>query len=80
MTGCLVPLGGFRRPANFILCLLIFTRGLLGGQIEMALSMSVNFISLVSSCVGLREEEPETAHAMSFTQSSLIAVSKLTAR
>ncbi len=45
---------------------------------EMAPSMSVNFISLVTSCVGLREEEPLTAHPMSFTWASHIATSMLT--
>ena len=28
---------------------------------EVAPSMSVNFISIVTSCVGLKEEEPQTA-------------------
>ena len=32
-----------------------------GSPFEMASSASVNFISLVTSCVGLQEEEPQTA-------------------
>ena len=39
---------------------------------------SVNFISLVTSCVGLWGEEPQTARPMSFTWASQIAVSVLT--
>ena len=41
-------------------------------------SWSVNFISQVTSCVRLREEEPQTAFPMSFTQVSHIATSLLT--
>ena len=33
---------------------------------EMAPSVSVNFTSLVNSCVGLQKEEPQTAQPMSF--------------
>ncbi len=44
----------------------------------MAPSVSVNFISLVTSCVGLQEEEPQTAPPMSFTWVSHIAASMLT--
>ncbi len=40
----------------------------------------VNFISLVTSCVGLQEEEPQTAHPMSFTWASHIAASMLMGR
>ena len=40
---------------------------------EMARSVSVNLISLVTSCAGPREEEPQTAHPMSFTWASHIA-------
>ena len=36
-----------------------------------------HFISLVASCVGLREEEPQTAHPMSFTTASHIAANVL---
>ena len=46
--------------------------------IEMAPSMSVNFISLVTSRDVLREEEPQTAHPMSFTWVSHIVASVLT--
>ena len=35
----------------------------------------VNFISLVTSCVGLREEESQTAHPMPFAWASHIATS-----
>ncbi len=48
------------------------------GRFGMAPSLSVNFISLVTSRVGLREEEPQKAHPMSFTWASLIAASVLT--
>ena len=41
-------------------------------------SWSVNFESLVISCVGLREEEPQTAHLMSFRWASHIVASMLT--
>ena len=41
-------------------------------------SWSVNFISLVTSCVGLWKEEPQTAHPMSFTWAYHIAASVLT--
>ena len=43
---------------------------------EMAPSMSVNLISLVTFCVGLREEEPQIAHPMSFTWGSLMALKR----
>ena len=43
-------------------------------EFGMAPSVSVNLVSLITSCVGLREEEPQTAHPMSFTW----AVSMLT--
>ena len=33
-------------------------------------SVSVNFIPLVTCCVGLRDVEPQTAHPMSFTWAS----------
>ena len=36
-------------------------------------STFVNFISLVTSCVGLLEEEPQAAHLMSFTWASHIS-------
>ena len=41
-------------------------------------SVSVTFISLVTSCAGLQQEEPQTAHLMSFTWASHIAASVLT--
>ena len=47
---------------------------------EKAPSVSVNIISLVTSCGGLRKEEPQTAHPMSFTWSSHIAARVLTGR
>ena len=37
--------------------------------------VSVIFISIVTSDVGLQEEEPQTAHPMSFTWASHIAAS-----
>ena len=40
-------------------------------------SVSVNFISLVTSCVELRDEEPQTANPMHFTRASHIAASAL---
>ena len=40
-------------------------------------SWSVNFISLVTSCVRLLEEEPQTAHLMSITWVSHIAANML---
>ena len=43
---------------------------------EMAPTVSVNFISLVTPCVGLREE-PRTAYSMSFTWVSHISASML---
>ena len=43
-------------------------------------SQSVNFISLVTSCVALQEEQQETAHLMSISSASYIAVSVLTGR
>ena len=43
----------------------------------MAPSVSVNFISPVTSGFGLREEEPQTALTMSFTWASHIATSVL---
>ena len=43
----------------------------------MARGVSVSFISLVASCFGLWEEERQTAHPMSFTWVSHIAVSVL---
>ncbi len=52
----------------------------LHGHHEMAPSVSVNFISLVTSCVGLWEEEPQTAHPMPFTWASHIATILLTGR
>ena len=42
--------------------------------------LSVNFISLVTSCVRLREEEPRTAFLVSFTWVSHIATSMLVER
>ena len=45
---------------------------------EMVPNVSVNFISLVTSCLGLPGEKPETAHLMSFTWASYIAASVLT--
>ena len=47
-------------------------------EFEMAPSVSVNFISLVTSCVELREEEPHAAHPLSFTWASHIAASMVT--
>ena len=46
-------------------------------KFEMAPSMFVNFISLVTSCIGLREEKPQTAFSMgmSFTWASHRAAS-----
>ena len=44
---------------------------------EMALSVSVNFISSVNFCAGLQEEEPQKAVSMSFTWVSHIATSVL---
>ena len=44
---------------------------------EMAPSVSVNFISLVITNVGLQEEEPQTTHPKSFTWVSYIAGSML---
>ena len=49
----------------------------LANYFEMA-SESVNFISLVTFCVGLREEEPQTAHPMAYTWASHIAGSVFT--
>ena len=46
--------------------------------LEMAHGVSVNFISLVTFCVRLRKEEPQTAFSMSFTRASHIAASVLT--
>ena len=43
-------------------------------------SQSVNFISVVTSCTGLWEEEPQTAHPTSFTWASHIAASMLMGR
>ena len=40
----------------------------------------LNFIPLVISCIGLREEEPQTAYPMPFTWASSIATSMLTGR
>ncbi len=40
-------------------------------------SVSVNFISLVTSSVGLRQEEPQTAFPMSTTWASHIGASVL---
>ena len=40
----------------------------------MAPNVSVNFMSLVSSCTGL-QKEPQTAHSVSFTWASHIATS-----
>ncbi len=42
-------------------CCVTFSCSFHGEYHEMAPSMSVNFISLVTSCVGLREGEPQTA-------------------
>ena len=43
-------------------------------QIAMAPSVSLNFISLLTSCVRLQEEEePQTAFPMSFTWASNMA-------
>ena len=39
-------------------------------RFEMALSVSVNLISLVTYCVGLRGEEPQSALPTSFTWTS----------
>ena len=36
-------------------------------KFEMTPRVSVNFVSLVSSCVALQEEEPQTFYSMSFT-------------
>ena len=47
-------------------------------EFEMAPSLSVNFVSPVTSCVGFQEEEPQTAFPMSFTLASDIAASVLT--
>ena len=47
-------------------------------KFKMAPSVSVNFISLVTSCVWLQEEEPQTAHPMSCTWASHIAACMLT--
>ena len=44
---------------------------------EMAPRVSVNFVSLFTSCVGL-QEEPHTAYSMSFTWVSHIVASMLT--
>ena len=44
-------------------------------NIAMTPSMSVYFVSLFTSCVGLQEEEPQTACPMSFTWASHIAAS-----
>ena len=41
--------------------------------LEMAPSVSVNFISLATCCVRLREEEPQTAYSVSFTWAFHIA-------
>ena len=41
--------------------------------------MSVKFISLVTSCVGLLGEEPQTAHLMSFTY-NVLYISHIAAR
>ena len=41
---------------------------------------TVNFISLLIACVGLREEEPQTVPSMSITWVSHIAASVLTGR
>ena len=46
-------------------------------QFEIAPSESVNFISVVTSCAGLWEEAPQTAHLTSFTWASHIAASVL---
>ncbi len=45
---------------------------------EMALRVSVNFISLITSCVRLQEKEPQTAYPMSFTWACHIAAGVLT--
>ena len=45
---------------------------------KMAPSVSVNFISFVTSYVGPQEEDPQKAHPMSFRWVSGIATSMLT--
>ena len=45
--------------------------------LEMARSVFVNFLSLVTTCVGLQEEDPQTTLPMSFTWGLHIAASML---
>ena len=54
--------------------------GFMEFQFEMAPNVSVNFISLVTSCVRLRKEEHQTAFPVSFTWVSHIAASVLMGR
>ena len=54
--------------------------GALLPRIGPTLDQYVPGISLVTSRVGLRQKEPQTAHAMSITWASHIAVSVLTGR
>ena len=46
-------------------------------KFEMTHSVSVNFTSRVTSCVGLHDEEPQTTLPMSFTWASRIAANML---
>ena len=46
-------------------------------QFEMTPSVSVNFISQVTSYVGLQEEEPQTTFLMSFTWALHVAAGML---
>ena len=57
----------------------IFVR-VVHGVIYVSSLRSVNFISLVTSCIGLEEEGQQTAHLMSFTWASHIAACVLTGR
>ena len=65
-------------------CLFFKQRPDLTRQFELAWSMKpyawtiMGQLSLVTSCAGLQEEEPQTAHLMSVTWASHIAASVLT--
>ncbi len=61
-------------PSCLILYIINRIISLLGHHLQMTPRVSVNFISLVSSCTGLHEEEPQIAFThMAFTCASHIA-------
>ncbi len=69
------PITGFYFEMTFAVCEFHITSHLL--CILKWLLWTVNFILLVTWCVGFREEKPQTAPPMSFTWASHIAASML---